>query len=504
MTAIKAVLSILLFFITISLQAQPGGGGGLTIHNIYNSKGIKISDDPTFKARAFVLSDSSENPSILEESYDIEEKFNSFHWIRLKPQRLIPKGNNARLLLEYKGDTMVVDFFGIMQSNGMGLEEGLNSLIFNPGYFHFELRKGRKKHEAINKEAIIYKGPADLSFLLEKNLPISYHLRKSQHLLYNKQPLSALEEVRKASIKNTTRSHGGILQRQYEIYKELEQYDKSIDAISKLIKGQIPVTNDDTYRRSLVDDYLNRINLFNITGQPRKALKDYTEIIRIYPIRVDVSYYVTQRAALKIEDLSDYEGAIKDLKSILDTITIDNSGYLMNNPSLSDEYFLLGLAEYKRNNLQLAFKYWCKNGEFGKSGKADHFDSLIVKHPGAAELYLARAMDLYYERKANNSETQNVVLEKALQDLQSAEKFGLSDFRINLSRAGILNRQKKYDRALAEIAKAIEKNPTDPRMYWHRSLIKSNQNSGKRIYSDQDPDMIKYNELKKSWVFERY
>jgi len=130
------IITILFVFISIEIYAQPGGGGGLNIENLYSKslKRINIFDE-NLKIRYFVITDTSYKSNIFEEIKK-EEKTTFICHCNFENENS-KYDNNQRIELIYKEDTMIVDFLQIMPANPMGIKSSIDSLVIMKGYFRY-------------------------------------------------------------------------------------------------------------------------------------------------------------------------------------------------------------------------------------------------------------------------------------------------------------------------------------------------------------------------------
>ena len=77
----------------------------------------------------------------------------------------------------------------------------------------------------------------------------------------------------------------------------------------------------------------------------------------------------------------------------------------------------------------------------------------------------------------------------------------MTDYRINMYRANIFYQQKKYEEALEQINIALSKNNKVPFLYQIRYDIR--KKLGQVENEKTDADLIKNEELKKEWKFEK-
>lgn len=148
----KILLSLLTFITTILqiLHAQPGGGGGIQIMNVLvpDATGFKTisKKDTSLKINAYFLAlninkdinSIARNRALNNyDKYDFAGKV--FTHIYLPPHYLkdgkTTPAPNQRLELIYKGDTMTLDFFGVIPENGSGRTDQIDTISFYSGTY---------------------------------------------------------------------------------------------------------------------------------------------------------------------------------------------------------------------------------------------------------------------------------------------------------------------------------------------------------------------------------
>ena len=146
--------TLLAFFAFLSIFTpksitQPGGGGGLILKQIYPPALYSldiISPASPVSVRAWELRDSSKGGKIgqnlLVENPETRRKYDFFpkenitlylpphFWDAKHKQNSCP---NQRLELVCYGDTMLVDFFGIVSENGAGHSQIMDCIQFVEG-----------------------------------------------------------------------------------------------------------------------------------------------------------------------------------------------------------------------------------------------------------------------------------------------------------------------------------------------------------------------------------
>lgn len=117
----------LLIFITLRLQAQPGGGGGLIINKVYdeNLKEISLSNN-SLKIELLEL----DSVMTILNKYKIDNK----ETLYLPPlNRFRPSNKASGILITYQNQEYRIDFENIYTQNGAGVKEKIDSVVlFKP------------------------------------------------------------------------------------------------------------------------------------------------------------------------------------------------------------------------------------------------------------------------------------------------------------------------------------------------------------------------------------
>lgn len=511
------VLIVMLF--TGQLFAQPLHGlcgGGLKIENLYNNKleKLDIVDNNSVKIRNFVL----EGKKILKEIIPAT--------LALPPVR---NYSYHRMYIVYKKQTMVIDFTGLIGENYDCVEDRIDSLVFQKGYFKYDFSKRKSNSYNYenskrienrltlhNKKQLIKEGKLennstiDFSFLSNQDPPALSFFKKAVSYLEKNQTELALTELKKGVKKNKDPENCEISYLLCDIYTKTGQYGKAIENISKAINLNCRRDhNEYRYLENMSANYKTRIELFIKLKKYDKALQDYDTLYTT--LNYDICI---ERANFKLKYLKDYAGTIDDLKKRIDEFKISeypNKGTLLHGSfAYHNIYTTLAMAEYLNGNKKAAFRHWLKGEECGYwstdySPPGNYLDSIINQNPKISELFLARAL-IHYKNseKEKTIEDTKKSFNNSLNDINKAEELGITDFRINMYRAIVLNQLEKYDEALQEIDLAILKDNQDPRCFWFRHIIRYNLGQIKEQFDYSEPDFKQYNILYKSWKWERY
>jgi len=122
------IVLLFLIFITLKLQAQPGGGGGLIIYNMYDENLKKISfDNNTIKIELLEL----DSVMTILNKHRIDNKGELYLPPPLSGYRLNTK--TSGILIKYQNKEYRIDFENICRKNGGGFRERIDSLVlFKP------------------------------------------------------------------------------------------------------------------------------------------------------------------------------------------------------------------------------------------------------------------------------------------------------------------------------------------------------------------------------------
>lgn len=524
----------LLLLLNAYLNAQPtGDDGGVYIKKLYNNQlqEIDIEKDSNLKVRTFDLEFVRGNRyKVKGESFGFQKE--SGRGLRMLGERsalyLSADEFFQRIYLIYKTDTMIVDVLGIPIAFHPHMD--MDSLVIQPGHFKYDcqLRSSRsyiranvdfeKRHEFHGltprtfakfgeKGHIAFETKIDLSFLDEKNLPDTYFFSRARYYIHKSQMNAAFVEISKGIEKGGGEKNCEALFLLNDAYKKLENYTQAIESISMIIEKKCSMDGEELNSAyDLVGYYNERSQLYIKNNQLQKALEDYNRVVELSP---KVLYYHNERALFKMNLLENPKEAIQDLNHTIDALPESRFTPCMGyTKRYSETYFVLGLAEYKDQQHEKAFGHWLKSMEFGHSGGYFfekvilHLDSIILKHPKEAELYLARAIALQGLGYNIGKKRWKDCLNNSLEDINKAEELGVEDYRIDLYRAKAYFELRDYSKALEEVNLSIAKNELYPRTYSLRNLLK--RRLGMIEYSEElDPDVDKSQTLCKSWRFEK-
>lgn len=503
-------LVVVFILIYTRLVAQPGGGGGLLIHSLESSDGKKISDllDNSLKIKAFNLNDGQ----IIEEAHvDIGKNRYSNYSDGLKNSIYIkpPLFNTAcregclgqRLLVIYKKDTMIADFFGVLDENPEGLPDKLKNLVVKKGNCFYTKINQKKELNADGFSNWKLKTCYELDISLiteEKNFSNVYFKNEAQKLFWKKDFKSALRQINRYIDKVDAKEYETLVLLS-DIYNGLEKYDEAIECVSKAIEMYKIGYGGEAYKK--------RTMLWIKIGAFDKVMEDYNSLLKI----TEEPLIVWENLAwFKMRYLKDYTGLIKDMKSIIDLIP-DN--YLKDCPNCVSKhagiYFALGNAYLHNGELELAAKYILKAVEMGYTRHAEpdlgkdslrsYFNSLVNENKKAPEFYMARAIS----NIDNVSSEGKTTYDKVMGDIDMAERHGLTGNRVNRYRAEFFKLNHQYREAIMEADIAIKKDSTDFECYLIRYKCREQLQESK--WNDKyDHDILKYEALKKDWKFEKY
>lgn len=520
------------------LLAQPGGGGGLIISGFYNTRlgRINMLTDHSLQIRTFLLAGAEIYQETFLYQTLLKQKSKTEMTLTAPGFDLPPATDihdrrgtsDQRMYIVFEQDTMIVDFIGIPGANGAGYRDRMDSLVIQKGYFKY-YRTGKEGKSPVAEDDernrkltgtgltlytaaalssqgyIEYNPSVDLSFLADKNLPVSYFLGRAAYYLQNDQTGLAFADIEHGMGKNNGHKNCAIYYLLCDAYDKTAQYEKAIEHISMAMDCKSYIREEDWESR--VINCRTRIALFIKLEQYEQALNDYNALCDISKFKTRATL---ERAAFKMKYLKDYKNAIHDLRAITDTIPVD---HLSDRPQgwseYSDTYFALALAEYLNGEQQSAFRHWLKAEEFGysESGSDEaviHFDSIINRNPEIPALYLCRALAQFRRSPYfGGGAATRKCFDHALNDISKAEASGMKDYRVNMYRASVLNQIKQYRNALKEVNRAIVKNGNDPRCFLIRYYIRNNLGQAQSGYDD-DTDVKQYKILSQHWKWEQY
>lgn len=430
---------------------------------------------------------------------------------------------NQRLYVNYKGMVSIIDFVGVLAENGAGHIDQMDSLVLRPGHFvvhrsfgenspykHWEIRTIRSymrrglttSNEAflLTHEFLRYSDHVDTSFLDHLKLP-SHFIAQAEHYLDLQKPDEALVALRRALKNGATRCKTSLVSAQ--AYKRLDLLDSAIAELSKAIHCMKYARED---RNMLIGLYRERAQLYIVQGKLTEASRDFDAIVEHSS---DLIQARNERASFYLEVTQQFEKAIFELNQIVLGITREElQGCQRNLSHYSNTYFNLGRAAYAYGLKEQAFQYWLKAAEcrfkpFYYYQSVPHFDSMIVAHPNEAKLYLARALALQqlapYKGGGLYSDS---CYSRALEDLAKARSLGINDYRIYQLNAISLHSLKK-DGDIEALNKAIELAPNNAKLYMLRYNYREDVGLAK-LSDENDPDILKFNQLCPRWIFERF
>ncbi len=387
------------FFFSIAFcHAQPGGGGGLTFGQLY-SKDFKAIDlkSPDLKIRNFILAGNGIN----EELYDI------------RPLHLIPSKwnyyfdrevacSNQRLLIYYKNEIMIVDLLNILQENGMGNSDRMDSLVFIKGHFTMvtnqyanDRNENRQRNDAILNNGLTpfttlslsesglikYNNNTDVSFLNEDKLTAHFILKRGVQSFRKEKYDAAITDIYTAIRKGLSApGREEALSTLSSCYSKKNEFEKSVELLTEIINSR---NVKDNYR--LMHYYKARIEAYTSLKEYNKALADFDYII--LNTLENQTVFIAEKAHYKEKYFSDCASAIQDFENLIDEIPGD---HLRDRPGgwseYADSYFAYGSLEYTCSHFENAFKLWLKAMEFGYAQTSapyavEFFDSIIRAFP---------------------------------------------------------------------------------------------------------------------------
>lgn len=523
--AMKSLFMIIFALTMIRAMAQPGeGGGGIKILHVYdrNLKEINLMSDTNIRIRTYSID------ARYQEFFIWPQAATGFQRMRGDSvEYLLPRGNRAyekmtnatndRLFIFYKEDTMVADIMGIIGVNMAQAVDVMDSLVIQRGYFRYQcndlydtrvLSSGLTPHTKDMRASpgtIYYSDSLPPLPVTDDRQPANYFLKRARYFLKYKRPQYALTDIYTAIQRSNGDKDCETLFLLADAYTAIARYDSAIKYMSDAINKDC--RDEWQYHREYVNpkyqheyDQANkydlRIPLLIAAGEYKRALLDHDSIALMSKDKLVAGL---RRAEYRINYLIDYEGAIRDLKEVIEIVPP--------NPDKSEKpkwmyygnaYFALATAEYGKGSKKAAYQHWLKAMSDGmgytREDLTAHFDSLIRKDGSSPELYMCRAL-----ARLRGGDCKEECLVKYIHDADSAEQKGMRDARINYCRGIGLNMQQKYTEAIEEVNRGIQKEPGNPINYRLRSTIKW-------LIGDKEgnkADYAIYEELHKKTVFEK-
>lgn len=523
---VKLALFLLLPF---AVLAQPGGGGGLQIKNCYRIRNNRVdSFEKNYvpQMRLFFLADTSMSGLVTEEVGGVTEqqprrsyKESSLYF---PPPGYFSDYNlyrdwhylNYRLLWYYGGDTMVVDFLGVLPENAGGSISEMDSLVFQPGYYRYIkttylfVKNGYASYDASqqaldrgitpstlarfrNERWLQYRGQADASFLnaCEKNA--YFLLQQGRYQLGIGDHGAAIRSLKKTLALQPgpdLRSEANLLLA--SAFRSKKDYDSALFFIDASIRAK--KTADNCRMRH----YIN-----TAAGRYEDGLDDFQPMLSMEENPALLAY---EREDYRMRYLKDYQTAEKQLQKLIGTPSCahtDTCGHA--NRENAGYFFLLGNAEHALGKDTAAFEYWLKafeNNSYYISLQQQilFVDSLLLLHPKNPQLLLSAAI-LQQNNAAylGGAEKTKEAYRASISYADSAAAAGLNDWRISYYKAMALSGLHEYQAALEEVTRSIGKNDRNPSSYMLRYHIR--QDLGQAVWGNRnDPDVLKSEQLRKA------
>ena len=497
----RFILLLLLSLVNYAF-AQPGGGGGLDINSFYNANGSLISrTDTSLHIIAFLLEDSTvESPILaqLEETYIFGKKVsNSSSEIHCN----LPPGN-IRLYIIYQKDTMLLDLIGIIDENGAGIHDYMDSIVIQPGYYRYRRdiignfptgegyteRQNRLQQIShgltprtlrllTNTNVIKFQDELDIAELTVNNRRSVFFLEEGISNYHSKKNNKAITSINKSialglKIEDKIEAYLWL----YRIYIEEDANDQRVDALAKLLSLNLSLNDSD-----LQAHLFQRLN-------------------------------AVINANLKTNGVND--DIISDLQYITQSIPVSYKSHTFWSEyhywsEYAQLYALLGNASYWNGDLKYAINCWLKAEALGFKNNREriNLDSIIQKHPDLAELHLLKAISLLnrgvkamHTNQYDGSYKQKSFYQSVLKEVTIAENKGSNDFKINMLKALVFSKILKTEEALNQINIAINKNSNYARLFLYRFEIRVKL--GLAVANDwKDADMVTFTTLieNKSW-----
>ncbi len=136
-------LTLMLFLFIGQPWAQPGGGGGLRILQIYDREGKLLTrENPTIMIKHYALSDNGTKikfqiPDSISDHYRFYDRASTFMFLppHIRQGRKSKALPNQRICLIQDTDTMTIDFMDIINENGAGHSDMVKIIQFRSGYY---------------------------------------------------------------------------------------------------------------------------------------------------------------------------------------------------------------------------------------------------------------------------------------------------------------------------------------------------------------------------------
>lgn len=376
-----------LCLITINLQAQPGGGGGLIINKIYDEdlKEIKLREN-TIQIEIMTL-DSVMN--ILDK-----------HKVELgKTEKLyLPPLNNYRyssktsgILIKYLNKEYRFDFEDIVSKNGGGYKEKIDSLVlFKPyilskrGYYHPSHKANEfRKYFLLNHLSLKYLQYGITPYTYEK-LSMLDLVFNSKNYAYNRKPKPWMENFKNLYEKFRERNFT-------HEEKEIKQFLEELDEIIKTYGTNDAFVSFKLQMLYSIESYKKIVQLFenhpfeyssnmpyidNLLIHSYVRCKDYKEAINICEkaaikqLGIDKKrYYQYTYHKFFIEIYYQNKNKMKEIQTVL-----DNEEY--------SQYYNFVFEQLKILQAYNAYKFENKDTEL-LSG----FDKKCIPNPILNEVY---------------------------------------------------------------------------------------------------------------------
>lgn len=474
-------LCILLIFFACFSYAQPGGGGGLKIYNLFDSDSNHLSiRKGDVKVRAFVLGYclySERTPISHEIELSNSDTISLTEESDLRLYYTLSQAINLRLLILYKSDTCMYDFYNVQNSNAGGNYDQIDSLFVRAGYTsHSRISGG---------DSIIhtFKPKISIPFFNVGTLPQTFYYEKGEHALRKNDFSSAVKYLLQAS--ETKNAHGiieqhwlpGMYNSLATAYYNLGEYIKAEEFSGKAVLFS-------TYNYEF---YKTRIQILIKLNKLDEALKNYYLAIKnVHSSSSNVEEWIrTDWALFNINYLHEYDTVIhfyqRDIERAEKQTYLYNSGRKLTD--FPEHYFMLGCALYGKGNLNAAYELWLRsfelgNGDVNHAESVHHFDSIYQLHPDQPLPNLLKAIALYKSAPyMGGGQLEKTLLDEALTGILVAEKLIGGNYTLNFWKAKILYGLSRYEESLKAINAAIETDSINTLFYEFRSGLWSNTGS---------------------------
>ncbi|MFM9984325.1 MAG: tetratricopeptide repeat protein [Flavobacteriales bacterium] len=487
-----------------SSRAQPGGGGGIVIRNVYDGNGNTIfQSDSTWEIASYEMNGVGLN-AVISKSYE-NTYFPGWYGESEDPVPIHFSINHdpSRIWIMNYSDTMLLDITGIPGENPMGYISYIDSLVFIPGAYILEFStEGRHETMSISPQslpALLLSGKmkkmnrVPTEFLDPKNFTNAFLLNQIHFDFFNTENYDAAYEKVQRVLSNKPDKDEYFKAKQMEA-RILQARGKYREAL-EIVESIYCIERFDETRGALVQ-------LYTRVGEYNKAM----EVLDLNALRRG-DYGVAERARYCMQYLQDSAGAVEDYLSIIDKIPSD---YMHDRLIGSSEYGYafkeLGDVYLALENWDLAVRYYYKSVAFYSN--AQYISDILTKlellrteKPGLplAELTIA-VCNVRLTVYSNGSDPDHYEFpRRAASAFDACTDEEKSMAMYHYHRGELHSLQQEYDLAYTSLSKAISLDPRNARYYLLRFTVR-NRMTGPEHKNAID-DQKRALELSKEWVF---